>query len=235
MISVTPPHLSTDDLERMSHVLRHRLRNIASGISGAVNLIESDAGSALAPDLREYFPLMLRECDSLTDMANRFSLYWERDPAIRPEFVSDITAEAMAAVARRFPNVEIRQQGDAATAAPSIMRIALQELLTNACEAVPRGIVGLHLQANEDGIAWTVSDSGPGIDAALRDQAFLPFYTTRPRHLGLGLALAQRLARLTGGDCTAELAPCRANEWTVTLSCPTMPMPPSDAAERATP
>jgi signal transduction histidine kinase len=230
MNCISSPCFDNDDLERMSHVLRHRLRNIASGISGAVGLIASEADSTIPADLREYFPLMLRECDSLSDMATRLGLFWERDPEIRPANADEITVDVIAAVAHQFPNVELRRRGEAAAAVPSIMRIALQEILSNACEAAPRGIVGVDLQAQDDGVTWTVSDSGPGIEAALRAQAFLPFYTTRPRHLGLGLALAQRLARYAGGDCAAETAQRRANEWTVIVTCPSLP---SGSAEKA--
>lgn len=219
----------------MSHVLRHRLRNIASGISSAVHLIASDEESSLTPDLREYFPLMLRECDDLSNMATRLSLFWDAPPESQPESVASITALAIDNTAQRFPQVAFRQAGDIPQAkVPSIMQVALQELLHNACEASSNGIVGLQMQQQDDSIAWSISDSGPGIETALRERAFLPFYTTRPRHLGLGLALAARLARLVHGDCFPNQAQCRANEWTVTLCCPTITMS-NDNAERTMP
>lgn len=47
-----------------------------------------------------------------------------------------------------------------------------------------------------------VTDTGAGIDAAVRPRLFEPFFTTRQgeRSLGLGLTVARQLAALTGGQ-----------------------------------
>ena len=50
-----------------------------------------------------------------------------------------------------------------------------------------------------DGDAWiTIEDSGLGIANA--DNLFVPFYTTKPKGSGVGLALAQQIARAHGGE-----------------------------------
>jgi signal transduction histidine kinase len=53
----------------------------------------------------------------------------------------------------------------------------------------------------------TVDDDGPGVAEALRDRIFLPYFTTRPGAVGLGLAVAAASARAEGGS--VELAPGR--------------------------
>ena len=45
-----------------------------------------------------------------------------------------------------------------------------------------------------------VSDNGDGMDAATREAAFDPFFSTRPPQIGLGLTIARKLARDVGGD-----------------------------------
>jgi signal transduction histidine kinase len=52
-----------------------------------------------------------------------------------------------------------------------------------------------------------VDDDGPGIPAGIRDQVFVPFYTTRPRGTGLGLALVQRTVVDLGGSVEAAEGP----------------------------
>jgi C4-dicarboxylate-specific signal transduction histidine kinase len=52
-----------------------------------------------------------------------------------------------------------------------------------------------------------VDDDGPGVAEALRDRIFLPYFTTRPGAVGLGLAVAAASARAEGGS--VELAPGR--------------------------
>ncbi len=47
----------------------------------------------------------------------------------------------------------------------------------------------------------TVSDSGPGVTAEIRDQIFEPFFTTRvtERAVGLGLAVSRAIVERAGG------------------------------------
>jgi signal transduction histidine kinase len=46
--------------------------------------------------------------------------------------------------------------------------------------------------------AITIEDTGLGI--ANTDNLFVPFYTTKPKGSGVGLALAQQIARAHGGE-----------------------------------
>lgn len=45
-----------------------------------------------------------------------------------------------------------------------------------------------------------VSDNGPGIPEEIREEIFLPFYTTKQEGTGVGLCLSRQIMRLHGGD-----------------------------------
>jgi signal transduction histidine kinase len=79
----------------------------------------------------------------------------------------------------------------------------LHNLLGNAADVLagtpqPRWI---RIAAREKGhfVELDVSDSGPGIDPAIRDDLFEPLATTKPTGMGLGLPIARTLVQAHGG------------------------------------
>lgn len=52
----------------------------------------------------------------------------------------------------------------------------------------------------------SVTDSGPGVPAELRERVFYPFFTTKDRGSGVGLASAQKIVAAHGGVIELEVA-----------------------------
>jgi two-component system sensor histidine kinase HydH len=63
----------------------------------------------------------------------------------------------------------------------------------------------------------TVDDDGPGLPEGDPEQLFDPFYSTRERGTGLGLALARRIARAHGGELSAGPSPAGGARFTLVL------------------
>lgn len=78
---------------------------------------------------------------------------------------------------------------------------ALLNLVENALAATPAsGTVTLSARREGAALVLAVVDTGRGIDAATQKKLFTPFFTTKEKGSGLGLALVRRLARDHGGD-----------------------------------
>ena len=67
-----------------------------------------------------------------------------------------------------------------------------------------------------------VSDNGPGIDAALRDRVFRPFFTTKREGTGLGLALVLKIVVTHNGRVRVVDRPQGGTTMDVAL-----PLPPA--------
>jgi signal transduction histidine kinase len=86
---------------------------------------------------------------------------------------------------------------------PSAMRAALLNLTLNAIEAAgPGGTVRLEAMAVGDEVSVEVADSGAGPPPELADSLCEAFVTSKPEGVGLGLALAHRVAADHGGRLT---------------------------------
>ena len=97
---------------------------------------------------------------------------------------------------------------------PLLLRRALDNLLDNAAKYSDTGTpVTFAVRPNGTTVAFEVIDRGIGMSDVELDRAFTPFWradTSRTRKtggVGLGLALARRIARAHGGDVTLSSRP----------------------------
>lgn len=84
------------------------------------------------------------------------------------------------------------------------MEQVIFNLLRNALDALSQdrqsGQVTVSLKKEAGRAVLDVSDTGPGVPDAIREQLFTPFVTTREDGTGLGLALSQRLVERAEGE-----------------------------------
>lgn len=98
----------------------------------------------------------------------------------------------------------------------------LVNLLQNALEALanrPGGRVRLAARAEGERVLLTLADNGPGLPSAVLDALFIPFTTTKPAGLGLGLVISHDIVAEFGGALTAA----NQDGAVFTLSLPRVP------------
>jgi two-component system NtrC family sensor kinase len=87
---------------------------------------------------------------------------------------------------------------------------AIMNLVANSIDALDgAGTVTVSSTSVEDAYVITVSDTGPGIPAAVRARIFEPFFTTKPvgSGTGLGLSITYSIVEKHGGKLTVDCPP----------------------------
>jgi signal transduction histidine kinase len=102
---------------------------------------------------------------------------------------------------------------------------ATLNLVINALEAMPDGgTVSLAASAGEGELRVEVSDTGPGIPPEVQAEVFKPYFTTKSRGTGMGLALTEKLVGQHGGRIAFRTGSGG------TTFCITVPLEPPAAA-----
>jgi signal transduction histidine kinase len=106
------------------------------------------------------------------------------------------------------------------------LRAVFLNLLRNSREAMPGGgVVRVRTAAVDGAVEVQVADTGRGIPRGDLTRIFEPFYSTKERGTGLGLAFVQQVVRDHGGTIVCESEVGRGTTFTVRL--------PAEAEEAA--
>jgi signal transduction histidine kinase len=151
-----------------------------------------------------------------------------------PISVGELADRAVKRFYKRHPNRQLDHTIDDAERAmecdPVLLRRALDNLLDNAAKySAANEPVALAVKPNGTAVSFEIVDHGVGMTKAELERAGTPFWradTSRARKtggVGLGLALARRIARAHGGDVALDSAPGRGT--TARLSIPLEDVP----------
>jgi two-component system, OmpR family, sensor kinase len=211
----------------------HELRTPLARIRVALELVAEDP--VAAKDVLAEVGGDLDEIDQLIeDILTTARLDGEQAELRRQSIsVAEVARCAIAGFAARHPGRRLEPALGAEVAIecdPALLRRALDNLLDNAANySEPTSAVTLALVGDPAGaaraVAFEVVDHGIGMTAEELERAFTPFWradASRARRtggVGLGLALARRIARAHGGDVTLVSVPGRGT--TARLALPT--------------
>jgi signal transduction histidine kinase len=203
-----------ESMGEMSAGLAHEFKNALATLQGYAQLMETlptdERGRAAAS-------AMLGEVRHLNGMVSAFLDFARPKPLALTaislnEMVNDCARE-LAPLYEKL-RVDLRILGDLAEIKGDevMLRQALLNLIRNAAEAIDEsalnrsvGVEG-RVDVDQNASHWAVveiSDSGSGLPDGDPQKIFIPFFTTKDRGHGIGLALAHRVITAHEGSLTA--------------------------------
>ncbi len=202
---------------RLAAGVAHTIRNPLTSVK--MRLFSLERGLKLTPSQQEDFEVIAEEIGHIDTIVRNF-LEFARPPKLtaQPVSLSAVVDTTLNLLKHRLSPTTSRSRGARPGAArdrrrPDQLKEALVNLVLNACEAMVEGgslrireEVGL-LEPHGRVLALRVTDSGPGVDPALLDTVFQPFFTTKGEGSGLGLAIVKRIIEEHGGWITIQSPP----------------------------
>lgn len=205
-------------LGEMAAGLAHEFKNSLATIHGYVQLLEAQAvGTASDADRRLTLDASLNEVRLLSKLVTDFLNF------ARPQDLNLVTVDLRSIVEASVGEIRpqlagnaiaVRVEGEFPQLAgdESLLRRAFINLLRNAAEAIDphslkkaiviSGVVDAGTDRRYAHVR--VGDTGSGVSPEDLPRVFIPFFTTKSRGYGIGLALVQKILVGHGGDVSVE-------------------------------
>jgi nitrogen fixation/metabolism regulation signal transduction histidine kinase len=203
----------------------HELKNPLQPILVSLYRLEKQlAGSALWEQVNRPLRAAREEVQHLTLLAERFSsLAKLPPPTITPVELNSLvvsTVELYRDELRQFDfRVELPGENVTVNTDAGYLREALHNLLQNAIDACPPGAgITVTVEIGRGGPSLSVADTGVGMDASTLSSARLPYFTTKAKGNGLGLAIVERSMAELGGRLSVESEKGKGTRVTIILA-----------------
>ena len=200
----------------MSHELNQPLAVISSYATGSLNLLQQPAGDAATlQDVRTALSRIAEQAGragkvihSVRDLVRQRSTSRQ---AVAPRVLFDAVLPLVQLQARKLGasvRVQVAPELPAVWCEPTMIEQVLLNLARNGLQAMAEvpGERLLTLQARLPTapagpalLEFGVADTGTGMDAAVVERLFTPFFTTKPEGMGLGLSLCRTVIEQHGG------------------------------------
>lgn len=214
-------------LAEMAPVFAHEIRNPLGSIKGAAQYLKTEA---VTEEQHKLFDVIIEEVNRLNAVISQFLDYARPYTLkLKKQNLNALISRANSIIAANelagkvsivtelddtLPDVEVDEQ--------QLMQVILNIAL-NAIEAMPEGgTLTFRTFKIKTGagsaVGLIIGDTGCGITKESLKNIFKPFYTTKERGAGLGLAICRKIIKEHGGLINVKSAPGQGTEFLLRLN-----------------
>lgn len=181
---------------QMASIISHEIRNPLAVISNAARLIRA-IQPPTDPKLIKQFSIIDAEIRQANSIIGEVLGYARNRDMILSTIDLNSYLHDMIVSFPVPPTVHIKEDIDPESVQLKVdaeeITQALRNLISNACESMAQGgTVTVGTKVGKQVVCIYVADEGPGISEELKEKIFSPFFTTKARGTGLGLAVVRK-------------------------------------------
>jgi PAS domain S-box-containing protein len=198
----------------MAHELNQPLTAILSNAQAAIRFLAHD--NIDLNEVRDILKDIVEQDNRAGEVIRRLRLLLKKgEVRQQPLDLNDVVQEVLKLIRSDLVNHSVVAHTELATDLPPVKgdRVQLQQVLLNlvmnACDAMNGNspadrqlVVRTELCADKN-VRVSVADCGVGLAPDKLEQVFMPFYTTKPHGLGLGLSVCRTIITAHGGNLRA--------------------------------
>ncbi|MGL4576772.1 MAG: two-component system sensor histidine kinase NtrB [Burkholderiaceae bacterium] len=205
----------------LAHELNQPLAAISSYVTGSINMLES--GVLRADEVHGALVQAQAQAQRAGAIIHSVHNFVQRRQPLREAVrASEVVQNIMPLLELVARKHTARIRIDVDQALPTVLgdRVMLEQVLLNLARngieamsdiAAEQRLLVIAARQSGANLLMTVTDQGPGIDGAVRDKLFTPFYSTKPQGMGMGLSICRSVAESHGGRLTyRDGEPCGA-------------------------
>lgn len=209
---------------RMSRVIGHEVRNPLTNIKLAVDQLRKTSTNS-GDDL--YLDILNRNADRISDLIDKL-LESARPSADQrqSESLNDIIQAVLEEHTDHLNLSEIGLEKDLGENLPSVhasrlsLGLAISNLIKNAIDAMEgeeTRRLSIRTAALRNGVEFSISDTGVGMDAETLNQIFDPYFSRKEKGSGLGLTATLNIIEAHKGELSVESTPGEGTVFTLFL------------------
>ena len=215
-------HLSV--VGTLAATVAHELRNPLTDIAVSIHRIKKISKDPVVEQILTSINKRITESDQIISNI----LMYSKKPITRYEFVkiNDILSGSTNEVVQKYPErkISINKKIDptkdlSIEIDPTRIKEVFSNVLHNAFEAVhaDSGVIEIGSKIHDSEVSIMIKDNGIGIAKKDLKNISNPFFTTKAKGTGLGLAVCKQVVILHGGSITFDSAEGKGTTVTITL------------------
>ena len=195
--------------KQVAHEIKNPLTPMRLSLQHLQFSLQRDDDLQLKEKIQKTSELLIRQIDSLSQMAEEFSSFAKMpEPKLEPVNLVQVVSDAVLLLGKESEmpiDWQCSEEKVRVMADPLQLGRVFTNILKNAIQSIPEGRtaeIAANLMLRGKMVVVEFKDNGKGIPESLRDKIFSPNFSTKNSGMGLGLAISRKIVEQLGGEIT---------------------------------